>query len=99
MSAPSPLEAAAFAFGGPVGMLAGGASYASKVAKPKFSTPSPPNAQPPVTTDSKEVQEAMADAMRRRARSKGYQSTMLRSFLEPASSTGSTEGLKPTFGS
>lgn len=57
--------------------------------------PGPPSAQPPVTTESKAVQEASADAAQRRAKAKGLTSTILRGFLDQSPSA----GLKQTTGS
>lgn len=58
--------------------------------------PAPPGSPPPVTTATKPVQEAVADAARRRANARGFTSTILQSFLQ---GSGRAEGLKPTLGS
>lgn len=95
----TPLNVGAALFGGPVGAIVGGADMLNRGLKPKFGTPSPPNAQPPITTATPAVQQAQADAIARRQRAKGFNSTVLKSFLEPSNSAGTLEGLKSTIGS
>ena len=58
-----------------------------------FSSPSPPSPPPAPSLQDKSVQEAAADAVRRRQRAKGFRSTILNDqFLQLG-------GLKTTMGS
>lgn len=60
-----------------------------------FSAPKPPMVPPPPTVEDTAVQEAVAEAARRRARARGFRSTILtREFLSPEQAS-----LKPTLGS
>jgi hypothetical protein len=53
-----------------------------------FKTPSPPEAPKAITTETKAVQVAQAEAAQRRSKARGFQSTIL---SQPA-------GLQQTFG-
>lgn len=49
-----------------------------------FSSPSPPKVQPAPAASDKAVQEAAAEAARKRARARGFRSTILsKDFLAP----------------
>lgn len=61
-----------------------------------FKTPAPPTSPAPITTQTKAVQDAVADAAQRRSKARGFSSTILQSFLQGSSQA---EGLKPTIGS
>lgn len=75
----------------------GGASLlGSKAVGRALTAPAPPGSPPAITTETKAVQDAAADATRRRSRARGHASTILQSFLQ---GSGQAEGLKSTTGS
>jgi len=73
------------------GVATGGISEVGRAGLNTLKPPAPPVSPPPISEATPEVQQAAAEAARRRSRARGFRSTLLSQFVP--------DKLKDTFGS